>query len=224
MIMKQYRLIILLAAAAAMFASCKEDIKNEDFDLQIYDAVTITDVEATLRATLDYSVDATIYKVVFVAFPVTNTEERITDGAEQSGNEYTLRMRGLRPDRTYKYYASIYVKELGHNIRTEEVVFRTVESVDITTQEATDITVSTATLNATVSEEFIDEIQEAGFYYRETARIAAKWTKVTCDVGTNMQAVIGELAEGVQYSFYAYALRKNNAAPTVSETLEFQTL
>lgn len=232
--MKTIRLAIIFAAVSLAMVSCKDpQIVTEDFTFEIFPAEKVTDCEVSFKTMLEYSVDATITKVVFICRGRDEKDKSIFTGGEKSGDEHTVRLRGLEPTKTYDFYAYAYVDELKHNVRSESMTFTTLERVDVTTLDAVDVTGNTAVLRGSFSDKFLPRAEEVGFYYRLTKVIdpvtgeivKGEWAQAKCPaVSADFEVKIEWLGFGVEYEFYAYVHAVDNLDTTNGDMLVFTTL
>ena len=126
-------------------------------------------------------------------------------------------LTGLSPHTTYLYYAFAQVKDSVY--RGATLTFTTtgnpVVHPTVTTEAATDITQTGATLHKTVTDDPSEPVREQGWKWR-------KATDATWSVSPT--GMLTSLEQNTKYEFYAYAKTDINADGYNGSTLTFTTL
>ena len=202
----RYSILQAFMMACMLFIGCiPEDI---DFPSRVKSITTndVTDI-STNRATLNGSVmlsdtDTISCGVLYNTSPTLSNKSGVQKSTTANGN-YSVSIDGLIPNTTYYYRA--YTVELGRYMYGTVRSFNTKQVVTVTTGDATNITVSGATLSGTVHH--AEQPIECGFIYsKSTSPTHANGIKVSTKSNGDYSINISDLEDNTTYYYLTYAV------------------
>ena len=130
-----------------------------------------------------------------------------------SGDDFTYNLTGLTPGTSYTYRA--FVEYTGGTIYGNNISFTTITLPTVTTDEATSVGETVATLNGTLANPDNLTVTSKGFEWKQSS--LADYTQTLVD-GDDFTLNLTGLLDGTEYTFRAFMIFENNIEYGVEKT------
>ena len=199
-------------------------------EVQIQNATNITVNSATLRGIIEIVGDPAYTERGFCYSlsrnPTIDNSKIVAEGSGYSG-EFSKAIEGLSENKTYYVRAYVSVEGGSPIYSKDEISFHTISAVSaqVETMEATNVGVTSATLNGYVSSVGTPPYTERGFCYAISQNPTIyNYTKVASGSGESgkFSLSIDQLFDKTTYYYRAY-VRTDNGEPQYGRQMQFTT-